>query len=89
MNILMIYTETLTTFYSFRNALKFISKKSAEPPLGLLTVAALLPKNWQIKLIDVNAFFKSIWKSGFWKREESIIGSFCFLHSDTILRSFQ
>ena len=54
MNILMIYPETPTTFYSFRNALKFISKKSAEPPLGLLTVAALLPKTWQVKLIDMN-----------------------------------
>lgn len=50
----MIYPETPTTFYSFRNALKFISKKSAEPPLGLLTVAALFPKTWQVKLIDMN-----------------------------------
>ena len=57
MNILMIYPETPTTFYSFRNALKFISKKSAEPPLGLLTVASLLPNSWQIKLIDMNVEF--------------------------------
>jgi uncharacterized protein DUF4070 len=54
MNILMTYPETPTTFYCFRNALKFISKKSTEPPLGLLKVAAMFPKTWQVKLIDMN-----------------------------------
>jgi len=54
MNILLIYPETPATFWSFGNALKFISKKSSEPPLGLLTVAAMLPDNWEKKLIDMN-----------------------------------
>lgn len=54
MKILFVYPETPSTFWSFRNALKFISKKSSEPPLGLITVAALLPENWQKKLIDMN-----------------------------------
>jgi radical SAM superfamily enzyme YgiQ (UPF0313 family) len=42
------------TFWSFKHALKFVSKKASFPPLGLLTVAALLPKDWYIKLIDMN-----------------------------------
>jgi len=54
MNILLVSPETPTTFWSFRNALKFISKKSSEPPLGLLTVAAMLPDKWQKKLVDMN-----------------------------------
>ncbi len=54
MNILLVYPETPPTFWSFRTALKFISKKSSEPPLGLLTIAALLPANWNKKLIDMN-----------------------------------
>lgn len=54
MNILLVYPETPSTYWSFRDALKFISKKSAEPPLGLITVAALLPKDWEKKLIDMN-----------------------------------
>ncbi|RKX22520.1 MAG: B12-binding domain-containing radical SAM protein [Candidatus Zixiibacteriota bacterium] len=54
MKILLIYPESPSTFYSFRNALKFISKKSAEPPLGLITVAAMLPEKWEKKLIDMN-----------------------------------
>lgn len=54
MNILLVYPESPSTFYSFRNALKFISKKSAEPPLGLITIAAMLPPKWNKKLIDMN-----------------------------------
>ena len=44
MNILLIYPKFPETFWSFTYALRFIKKKSAFPPLGLLTVAALLPE---------------------------------------------
>lgn len=54
MNILMVYPEIPSTFFSYKSALKFISKKAASPPLGLITVAAMLPKKWNIKLIDMN-----------------------------------
>ncbi len=54
MKILLVNPETPATFQNFRNALKFISKKSDGPPLGLLTVAALLPEEWEIRLIDMN-----------------------------------
>lgn len=54
MKILLIYPEVPTTFWSLRHALRFISKKSSEPPLGLLTVAAMLPGEWEKKLIDMN-----------------------------------
>lgn len=54
MNILLVYPETPSTYWSFKDALKFISKKAAEPPLGLITVAAMLPKDWSKKLIDLN-----------------------------------
>jgi radical SAM superfamily enzyme YgiQ (UPF0313 family) len=54
MNILLVYPETPSTFYSFRHALRFISKKSDGPPIGLLTVAAMLPGDWGKKLVDLN-----------------------------------
>ena len=54
MNILLVYPETPATFWSFRNAVKFISKRSTEPPLGLITIAAMLPEDWTKKLIDMN-----------------------------------
>jgi radical SAM superfamily enzyme YgiQ (UPF0313 family) len=54
MKVLMIYPKFPDTFWSFRYALSFIHKKSAFPPLGLLTVAALLPDEFQKRLVDVN-----------------------------------
>ncbi|MBW2207610.1 MAG: B12-binding domain-containing radical SAM protein [Deltaproteobacteria bacterium] len=54
MKVLLIYPEFPDTFWSFKHALKFIHKKSAYPPLGLLTVAAMLPKEWDKRLIDLN-----------------------------------
>ncbi len=54
MKILFVYPEIPPTFWSFKSALKFVSKKAAEPPLGLITVAAMLPKEWEKKLIDMN-----------------------------------
>ncbi len=54
MNILLIYPELPDTFWTFRHALKFIRKKAASPPLGLLTVAAMLPTEWPKRLVDTN-----------------------------------
>ncbi|MCB2213897.1 B12-binding domain-containing radical SAM protein [bacterium] len=54
MNILLIYPEFPDTFWSFKHALKFVRKKSSSPPLGLVTVAAMLPATWDKRLVDMN-----------------------------------
>ncbi len=54
MKILMIYPESPDTFWSYREALKFIRRKASNPPLGLLTIAAMLPSEWDISLVDMN-----------------------------------
>lgn len=54
MNILLVYPKIPITYWGFQHALKFISKKAAFPPLGLLTVAAMLPERFEKKLIDMN-----------------------------------
>lgn len=54
MKTLLLYPSFPDTFWSFKHALKFIRKRSAFPPLGLLTVAAMLPDNWPKRLIDLN-----------------------------------
>ncbi len=43
MKILLIYPQCPDSFWSFKHALKFISKKAAVPPLGIITVSAMLP----------------------------------------------
>lgn len=55
MNVLLVYPRYPDTFWSFRYALKFINRKASFPPLGLLTVAALLPGAWNKRLVDMNA----------------------------------
>lgn len=54
MKALLLYPQFPDTFWSFKHALKFIRKQAAFPPLGLLTVAALLPRDWELRLVDVN-----------------------------------
>jgi radical SAM superfamily enzyme YgiQ (UPF0313 family) len=54
MKILLVYPSYPDTFWSFKHALKFIFKQATNPPLGLLTVAALLPAEWEKKLVDMN-----------------------------------
>lgn len=53
MKMLLVYPKYPDTFWSFKYALKFISKKASFPPLGLLTIAAMFPKKWEKKLVDM------------------------------------
>jgi radical SAM superfamily enzyme YgiQ (UPF0313 family) len=53
-NVLLVYPSHPDTFWSFKHVLKFVSRKSAFPPLGLLTVAAMLPREWSVRLVDTN-----------------------------------
>jgi radical SAM superfamily enzyme YgiQ (UPF0313 family) len=53
-NVLLVYPRNPDTFWSFRHVLKLVSRKSAFPPLGLLTVAAMLPREWRLRLVDLN-----------------------------------
>jgi radical SAM superfamily enzyme YgiQ (UPF0313 family) len=54
MNVLLVYPVLPDSFWSFKHALPFIHKKAAYPPLGLLTVAAMLPASWVLRLVDTN-----------------------------------
>lgn len=54
MKILLVSPKTPNTFWSFKHVLRFTTRKAAFPPLGLLTVAAMLPREWSLKLVDLN-----------------------------------
>ncbi|MBL0210353.1 MAG: B12-binding domain-containing radical SAM protein [Holophagaceae bacterium] len=51
---LLVYPEMPPTYWSMRYALPFLGCKASLPPLGLITVAAMLPKDWDLKLVDLN-----------------------------------
>jgi len=54
MRVLFVYPEFPDTFWSFKHALPFQGKRSAYPPLGMLTVSAMLPAGWQRRAVDMN-----------------------------------
>ena len=54
MHALLVYPEFPDTFWSFKHALKFVGKKATSPPLGLLTIAPMLPSSWDLRLVDLN-----------------------------------
>jgi len=54
LKILLVYPQYPDTFWSFKHALKMVAKKASFPPLGLLTVAAMLPQEWEKKLVNMN-----------------------------------
>jgi radical SAM superfamily enzyme YgiQ (UPF0313 family) len=54
MKILLVYPEFPDTFWSFKHALRFVHKKASSPPLGLITIAPLLPEDWEKRLVDMN-----------------------------------
>ena len=81
MNVLLVYPEFPDTFWSFKHALKFVRKKASSPPLGLATVAAMLPKDWNKRLIDMNvaalkdqdiAWADMVWISAMVVQRESV-----------------
>lgn len=53
-NVLMLNPPLPLSFWSFHETLAMTGKKALLPPLGLLTVAALLPGDWNIRLVDLN-----------------------------------
>ncbi len=54
MKALLVYPSIPDTFWSFKHILKFIRKRAAHVPLGLLTVAGMMPRTWNLKLVDMN-----------------------------------
>jgi radical SAM superfamily enzyme YgiQ (UPF0313 family) len=54
MNALLLYPEMPATFWSMDHLMRIIGKKASYPPLGLLTIAALLPSEWKKRLVDLN-----------------------------------
>lgn len=55
MRILLVNPKYPQTFWSFNRVLQMLGKKVLLPPLGLITVAALLPREWEMRLVELTA----------------------------------
>ena len=51
---LFVYPEFPPSYWGYKFALDFVGKKSSMPPLGLLTIAGMFPKNYELKVVDMN-----------------------------------
>lgn len=54
MRVLLVYPLFPKTFWSYEKILELVNRKVLLPPLGLVTVAAILPQSWDFKLVDRN-----------------------------------
>jgi radical SAM superfamily enzyme YgiQ (UPF0313 family) len=54
MNVLLLYPRFPKSFWSFEKTIELLGRKAMLPPLGLITVAAILPQEWNYKLVDLN-----------------------------------
>ncbi|NEO29650.1 MAG: DUF4070 domain-containing protein [Symploca sp. SIO3C6] len=72
MRILLLYPLFPKSFWSFDRVLDLIGCKVTLPPLGLITVAAILPQNWEFRLVDRNISFET---EADWKWADLVIVS--------------
>ncbi len=82
MNCLLIYPCSPPSYWSYTNTLRHHSAKTVNYPLGLLTVAALLPEDWQVRLIDLNV--KNVSEAD-WDWAGVVMLSGMHIHQDGIL----
>lgn len=54
MRALLLYPQFPKSFWSFEKMLELVGRKTLLPPLGLITVAAILPQSWDFRLVDCN-----------------------------------
>jgi radical SAM superfamily enzyme YgiQ (UPF0313 family) len=81
MKILLVSPQTPDTFWSFKHVLQFISKRAAFPPLGLLTVAAMLPRDWELRLVDLNV---QLLRDGDLEWADYVFLSAMIVHKDSV-----
>lgn len=83
MNVLLVYPEFPKTFWSYEKILELVNRKVLLPPLGLITVAAILPQDWNFKLADVNIRPVSEQE---WQWADLVIMSAMIVQKDDIIR---
>jgi len=83
MKVLLVYPEFPKTFWSYEKILELVQRKVLLPPLGLVTVAAILPQEWDYKLVDAN--IRSVDESE-WEWADLVIISAMIVQKEDIIR---
>jgi radical SAM superfamily enzyme YgiQ (UPF0313 family) len=82
MRALLICPEFPLSFWSFRKSSRLRGNKTVNPPLGLITVAALLPSEWELRLVDLNV---SSLTEGDWQWADLVLISAMYIQRDGLL----
>jgi radical SAM superfamily enzyme YgiQ (UPF0313 family) len=82
MNVLLVYPLFPKTFWSYEKILELVNRKVLLPPLGLITVAAILPQEWNFKLVDRNV--RAITEAE-WQWADMVILSAMIVQKDDLL----
>lgn len=86
MKILLVYPRFPKSFWSFDKTLELVSLKAQLPPLGLVTVAAILPQTWDYKLVDRNV--REV-RDDEWRWADIVIVSAMIVHRPDFLDAVQ
>jgi radical SAM superfamily enzyme YgiQ (UPF0313 family) len=86
MNVLLLYPLFPKSFWSFEKTLALLGRKAMIPPLGLVTVAAILPQEWEFKLVDRNV---SQVTEAEWAWADLVILSAMIVQKDDLLNQIQ
>lgn len=86
MNVLLLYPLFPKSFWSFEKTLALLDRKAMLPPLGLVTVAAILPQSWNFKLVDCN--IRDVTEAE-WDWAELVILSAMIVQKDDLLSRIQ
>jgi radical SAM superfamily enzyme YgiQ (UPF0313 family) len=86
MNVLLIYPRFPKSFWSFEKTIELLGRKAMLPPLGLVTVAAILPQEWNYKLVDINV--REVTEAE-WDWAEMVICSAMIVQKEDLLAKIQ
>ena len=81
MRVLLLYPQFPKSFWSFEKALALVDRKALLPPLGLITVAAILPQDWEFELVDRNV--RNVTEAE-WERADLVILSAMIVQKDDL-----
>jgi radical SAM superfamily enzyme YgiQ (UPF0313 family) len=86
MNVLLLYPRFPKSFWSFEKMIELMGRKALIPPLGLITVAAILPQEWNYKLVDLNV--REVTEAE-WSWSEMVICSAMIVQKPDLLAQIQ